>query len=462
MNGILDLVQLIATNIWIYGVTFLAILSVLVFVHEWGHYIVARLCGVRVETFSIGFGKEIYGFTDKHGTRWKFALIPLGGYVKMFGDTDPASAGHIDANSISESDRGHAFFAKSVGQRAAIVFAGPAINFIFAIILLAGLYSYVGKPMTPPVSVGIGVDSVAAKAGFEPLDKITSINGKSIESFDEVRRAVILALDTPLNFTVLRGDKTVEINVTPEKKTEVDRFGFKHERGYLGVVGPANGFDIGAISAVNGTKTNDDKDRTRALLLKAMGSGDQIKSFQITLKSPDKELPDTTMIIAATRAMNDHFNDSKSSEHDMLILGPRNNQDLKKLNPVSAIGTAIVETYRVSVDTLGALGQMIVGTRSANELGGIIRIGAIAGDMAERGMIAVITFTALLSINLGLINLFPIPMLDGGHLVFYGIEALRGKPLAEHIQEYAFRFGLVILVCFMVFANLNDIIQLLL
>ena len=462
MNGILDLVQLVATNIWIYGVTFLAILSVLVFVHEWGHYIVARLCGVRVETFSIGFGKEIYGFTDKHGTRWKFALIPLGGYVKMFGDTDPASAGHVTEESIPQSERHHAFFAKSVGKRAAIVFAGPAINFIFAMILLAGLYGFVGKPMTPPISVGIGVDSVAAKAGFQPLDKITSINGQTIESFDEVRRAVILALDTPLNFTVLRGEKTVEINVTPEKKTEIDRFGFKHERGYLGVIGPANGFDISAISAVNGKKTNDDKDRTRAMLLKAMGKGDQVKSFQITLKSPDKDTPDTTMIIAASRAMNDHFNDKQSPEHDMLVLGPRNNQDLKKLNPFMAMGSAIVETYRVSVDTLGALGQMIAGTRSANELGGIIRIGAIAGDMAERGMIAVITFTALLSINLGLINLFPIPMLDGGHLVFYAVEALRGKPLSEQVQEYAFRFGLVILVCFMVFANLNDIIQLLL
>jgi regulator of sigma E protease len=462
MDGIFDLMGLVATNVWIYGVTFLLILSILVFVHEWGHYIVARMCGVRVETFSIGFGKEIFGKTDKHGTRWSFSLIPLGGYVKMFGDSDPASAGHVDSKTLSESDRSEAFFAKSVGKRAAIVFAGPAINFIFAIILFAGLYSFSGKPMTMPLVTGIEQGAAADQAGFLPNDKIVEINGKAIESFEQVRRTVILALDTPLEFKVLRDDKEILLSAIPEKRADEDRFGFKHERGYLGLIGASNGLAIESIIKVNGKSTKENPETTRALLQKAAGKADKFKPVTLTLKHPTDPKQNSTLKITLSQTMNPQFADTESKDFNVVYVGPRDNQEFKKMNPFEATITAVTETYRISVDTLGALGQMIIGVRSPNELGGIIRIGAMAGDMAERGLIAIVTFTALLSINLGLINLFPIPMLDGGHLTFYAVEAVRGKPLSERIQEYAFRFGLVILVCFMVFANLNDIIQLLL
>ena len=207
--------------------------------------------------------------------------------------------------------------------------------------------------------------------------------------------------------------------------------------------------------------TNNDPEIARALITRFAGTGDTKKDMVLTLKSA-KEGETSDLKVALSQNMNPQFKDSKAKDFNAVYAGPQQNLDFKKLNPLIAVGSAVQETYRVSVDTLGALGQMIVGVRSANELGGIIRIGAIAGEMSERGWIAIISFTALLSINLGLINLFPIPMLDGGHLTFYAIEALRGKPLSERVQEYAFRFGLVILVCFMVFANLNDIIQILL
>lgn len=461
MENLLDLVSLAAGNIWTYGITFLIILSILVFVHEWGHYIVARLCGVRVEDFSIGFGKELWGRTDKHGTRWKFALIPLGGYVKMYGDTDPASAGHVDSQNMSADDRKVAFFAKPVAQRAAIVFAGPAINFLFAIILFAGLYTFVGKPMTMPIVTGVEMGGAAAAAGFEPHDKIIAIDGKKIESFEQVRRSVILALDTPLTMTVLRDEKELSLNITPLKKVDEDRFGFKHERGYIGLISVGNALALESIVAVNGKLTNGNPDKIRELINRFAGKGDVKKEITLTLKSA-KEGETSDLKVALSKNMNPQFNDPNAKDYNALYAGPQQNLDFKKLNPITAFGSAVHETYRVSADTLGALGQMIIGVRSANELGGIIRIGAIAGEMSERGWIAIISFTALLSINLGLINLFPIPMLDGGHLTFYAIEALRGKPLSERIQEYAFRFGLVILVCFMVFANLNDIIQILL
>ncbi len=454
MDNIISFVQMAASNVGIYGVTFLVILGILVFVHEWGHYIVARLCGVRVETFSIGFGKELFGFNDKHGTRWKISLIPLGGYVKMFGDTDPASAGHVDAKEITSTEREGAFFAKPVAKRAAVVFAGPAINFIFAIIILAILYGFVGKPLTPPQAMGVEVGGAADIAGFKPHDIIKSINGKQIESFDNIKREVMLALDTPMNFVVERDGKEVDLVATPKKTLEKDRFGFSHEQGFLGLIGPANGVDVKSIAKINGKPVPKEIKKTRQILIQNL-------NHDLVLEMTGGK-PDSSMRVRPPADLNKHLDDSKDSEFNALILGVRPGDEVRKMNPVQAVYESVVDTGGIISDTLKAIGQMVTGTRSASELGGIIRIGALAGDMAERGMIALATFTALLSINLGLINLFPIPMLDGGHLLFYALEAMKGKPLSERTQEYAFRFGLVVLVCLMIFANLNDIIQLIL
>jgi len=459
MGSIFDIFQLIASNIWLYGGTFLIILSILVFVHEWGHYIVARLCGVKVEVFSIGFGKELFGWNDKHDTRWKFSLIPLGGYVKMFGDTDPASAGHTEGvkdgdkiRPFTSAEKEVAFYAKPVWKRALVVFAGPGINFLFAIILLFGLYAWQGQPITPPIASGIMVGQAADKAGFEPHDVILSINGEKIKRFEDVRRIVTVALDTPLKFEVERGGELMEINAVPKKETLEDRFGFKHSRGLIGIIGPGSGLHIDSIIAVNDAEVSDDT--RRAALLGAMGN-----TATITL---DRGETTDQIRINPFAANNEGLKTEGDPAFNSLIISESLDEVFVKEGVVGSLVSATQETWGVGASTLKALGQMFTGTRSATELGGIIRIGAIAGDMAQAGLIALITFTALLSINLGLINLFPIPMLDGGHLVFYAVEAIKGKPVPEKVQEYAFRVGFVMLMCLMVFANLNDLIQLVL
>lgn len=458
MNSIFDLVQLVASNVWLYGGTFILVLSVLVFVHEWGHYIVARMCGVKVETFSIGFGKELFGWTDKKDTRWKVSLIPLGGYVKMFGDTDPASAGHTDevkdgdkVRPFTAAEKKVAFYNKSVLQRSAIVFAGPLINFLFAIILLAGMYMSYGQPVTPPMASAVIEESAADMAGFKPHDQVLSIDGEKVKRFEDIRRIVMVALDTPLEFEVKRGEEIVTLTATPLKQELTDRFGFTHSRGMLGIIGPGNGIAIKNIVEVNGRPTKNEESVRSALIRNldrpttiALDRGEQTDILQIY---PSKEL-------------NKGLLDSESLDHGVLIVAGDKTEQLLEHGVVHSVGAAVGETWSITMSTLKAIGQIFTGTRSATELGGIIRIGAIAGDMAQAGFIALVTFTALLSINLGLINLFPIPMLDGGHLVFYGIEALRGKPVSEQYQEYAFRFGFFILIGLMLFTNLNDVVQL--
>lgn len=461
-TSILDWVQLIAQNAWLYGGAFLLVLGILVFVHEWGHYIVARMCGVNVESFSIGFGPEILGFDDKHGTRWKISVVPLGGYVKMFGDVDPASAHHSEEvedkktkqkRKLSEKEKLKAFFAKPVWQRAAIVFAGPAINFIFAIILLSGLYMTYGQPVTPPVAAAVIGGSAAEEAGFEPHDEIIAIDGEKVRRFEDVKRAVLIGLDTEQRFTINRQGKTIDIFAKPHVEEVEDHFGFKHSYGVLGIVSPGNGIHLNYITAVNG-QSFENHDDLRAYLLENMG-----QKIILTL---DRGEQTDTFAIQPFLNNNTALQEKDSEDFNHLTLAAAENEVLVSFGPVEAVIESVLETKQIIVSTLEALGQMVTGTRSASELGGIIRIGAIAGDMAKSGFVALVSFTALLSINLGLINLFPIPMLDGGHLVFYAVESVKGSPLSEEVQEYAFRLGLMLLIGVMIFANLNDIMQLIL
>ncbi len=442
MESLTDMIQLGLSNLWTYGASFLAVLGLLVFIHEWGHYIVARMCGVRVETFSVGFGKEIFGWTAKSGTRWKISLFPLGGYVKMFGDADPASAGSTDeiknedgtvVRRMTDEERSVAFFAKPVWKRALIVFAGPGINYLFAILVLSVLYMSIGRPTTPPIINGVEIGSAAEKVHFQPHDIITTMNGKPIDSFDQIRRKVMLTLDEEITFGVKRGDKELTISVTPQKITDTDRFGFVHERGYLGFIGPANGIDIAQITSINGKKTDADVEKTRALIQQNLDK-DIVVSTGVQRGEGSTEKQETKFFVHPPKELNAQLSVKSSKEHNALFLGAKPGDEVIRYNPVKSVGIAVGETYRITVETLKAIGQMFSGTRSTKELGGIIRIGAMAGDMAERGYISLIVFTALLSINLGMINLFPIPMLDGGHLLFYGIEAVRGKPIPEHVQ----------------------------
>lgn len=468
--NIFELLGLIQQNIFIYGGAFLFVLSLLVFIHEWGHYIVARWCGVKVEVFSIGFGKELFGWDDKKGTRWKLSLIPLGGYVKLFGDVDPASAGHSEevkddnteeARPLTPAERNVAFFAKPVWQRALVVFAGPAINYLFAVLVMAILFAWNGQPSTPPKVGAVIGGSAAQEAGFKPHDVIVSINGKAIDSFDLIRREVTIALDEELHYVVERDGQTLDIHARAKKMTQKDRFGFNQSRGLLGLTSPRQMIDLSAVKKINGQPVADDTPlddvvaRTQALLGQEM-------TIALEKKSDSAEPAFETYVIQPIESYNEHLTDPDHEDYGLLYLSDGEVKIFIKYNPLEAVVAAVKETRDVTMGTLSALGQIVSGTRSAKELGGIVRIGALAGDMAKQGVVALVLFSALLSINLGLINLFPIPLLDGGHLVFYAFEAILRRPVPERVQEYAFRFGLVFLVGVMAFTNINDIMQLIL
>ncbi|MCP5364095.1 MAG: RIP metalloprotease RseP [Hyphomicrobiales bacterium] len=355
-------------------IPFLFVLSVLVFVHELGHYFIARWCGVRVEVFSIGFGPELFGICDRAGTRWKFSVVPLGGYVKMFGEHDFED--DDDELEMSEDEKAVSFHHKSLRARTAIVSGGPAANFLFAIILWAGLFALVGMPK-PLAGVGtVQENSAAAEAGLQQGDTIRSINGVDVTWFEDVRTIVRVNPGVPLNLEVARGDSTLVIDATP-----------------TGTVAP-----------------DDASGRTMIGLL----------GF-----TPDV-----------------------------------NQLGYERVGPLTAVWAGIERTYSLTAQILSAIGQIITGQRTADELGGPLRIAQLSGEMAQGGAINLILFMAMLSINLGLINLFPIPMLDGGHLAFYAAEAVRGKPLDKRLQEYGFRFGLALVLLLMIFATWNDITSL--
>jgi len=357
----------------LYVGVFLMVLTVLVFVHELGHYLIARRNGVRVEVFSIGFGPELFGWWDKAGTRWKFSAIPLGGYVKMFGDSD-ASSGLPMAGiaRLTAAEREISFHHKPLGQRAAIVAAGPIANFLFAIIVLAVLFMTYGQPFTPAEVGQVLPGSAAEAAGIRAGDQIVSINGRSVERFEDVQQVVRLNPDVPMTMVVRRDGELVDLRVTPTRVEENNRLG-RTQVGQLGIRG-------GAAKYV-------------------------------------------------TR------------------------------DPASAVIRAVGETWNLSVTTLQAVWQMIVGTRGSEELGGPLRIAQLSGEVAQGGIVPLLWFMAVLSINLGLINLFPVPVLDGGHLLFYAAEAIRGKPLGQRAQEYGFRIGLALVLTLMVFATWNDLVH---
>lgn len=365
----------IVSALWTYVLPFLAIILVVVFVHELGHFLVARWNGVKVDVFSIGFGKELFGFHDRHGTRWRISMLPLGGYVKFFGDMDAASARQEDASGLSEEERKGAFQFKTVGQRAAIVFAGPAFNFLFAIVIFAAVFMAVGRPTTEPVIGGVVEGSAAASAGLLAGDRIVSIEGSAVKRFEDIQRLVPLYGTETMEIVIERDGQRQTVAATPDLREMTDAFGNTQMIPVLGI--------------------------------------------QVS----------------------------------------RANLVMEQLGPVEAVTGAVENTWSVTSATLVAFGQMIAGDRGTDDLGGPLRIAEYSGQAAQMGITNFVMFVAVLSINLGLINLFPIPLLDGGHLLFYGFERLRGRPLGERAQELGLRLGLVVVFGIMIFATWNDILR---
>lgn len=360
-------------SVWTAGLSFIILLTIVVFVHEMGHFLVGRWNGVRVEVFSIGFGRELFGFNDKHGTRWRVSMLPLGGYVKFFGDLDAASATGADESSFSDADRKVAFPCKSLWQKASIVFAGPAANFVFAALVFAVIFVVMGRPVTPAVVGEVYPNSAASEAGLQPGDRITAVEGNSVQHFEDVQRLVMLYGMQPMSVTVQRGDQSLTMLTHPHLV--------------------------------------DDK---------------------------GEKLPAPRLGIAISR--------------DAI--------DIERLGPVEALGAAVTHTWDITRMTVVSLGQMISGQRGTEDIGGPIRIAEFSGQAARDGILSFVMLIAVLSINLGLINLVPVPILDGGHLALYAIEGLRGRPLGERAQDIGAQLGFVLVIGLMIFATWNDILRL--
>lgn len=357
-------------------VPFIIVLTIVVFFHELGHFYVARRCGVAVEVFSVGFGRPLASWYDKHGTQWKIGWMPLGGYVKFLGDENAASAPDTEAlNKMDAKTRKNTLFDKPLGQRVAVVAAGPMANFLLAIIIFAGLYAILGQRVTDPVVGEVVAESAAERAGFQPGDLITAIDDTKVQTFAEVRRIVTVNADTELLFEIQRDGNMLLLPATPDWYLETDRFGNEFRIGRLGV---------------------------------SVGS------------------------------------DDANARH-------------VRYNPVTAVWMGVKESYFIIDQTFTVLGRIITGRESAESLGGPIRIAQLSGQAASLGLVALINLTAVLSVSIGLVNLFPIPMLDGGHLMFYAYEAVAGKPMPEKVQEVGMRIGLSLVLALFIFVTWNDI-----
>ncbi len=355
---------------------FLFVLTIVVFIHELGHFLVARWCGVKVKAFSIGFGREIFGFYDRYGTRWRFAWIPLGGYVKFLDDDNSASVPSKAAlENLTPAEREGAFQSQSLAGRSAIVAAGPVANFLLAIVIFALTFTFVGVQVTAPRVDELVADGAAASAGFKPGDVIVSIDGQAIETFADMQRIVSASADHELTFEVNRGGVLQKLKVTPTRREISDRFGNKLRVGVIGI-----------------------------------------------RRNP-------------TQA----------------------EWEFKRYGPIELVGLGVKETVFIITRTLSYLGDVVMGRESADQMRGPIGIAEISGQVASAGIVPLLNLTAVLSVSIGLINLFPIPLLDGGHLLFYLIEAVRRRPLSERTQEIGFRIGLAVVLMLMMFATWNDL-----
>lgn len=355
---------------------FILIVSFIVFIHEFGHFYIARLCGVKVEEFSIGFGKEMFGFYDKKGTRWKFCIFLIGGYVKMFGDGSAASNPDFKKiENFNKKEKSQSFIFKNVYQKIAIVAAGPLANFVLAIAIFTIIFRVNGISQALPIIDKVMKDSAAENSGIQSGDKILAINNEEIEDFSQVQQIIALGTEKDLTFTIARNDKVLNLKITPKIQKTVNIFGEETQKRIIGIT-----------------------------------SGEVVT---------------------------------------------------KDANIFQSFLKANSEVFNISKAILTGIGDLLTGKRSVKELGGPIKIAKYSGKSVDLGIFVVLWFMAMISINLGIINLLPLPALDGGHLVFYFYEAIFKKPMKKEVQEVAFRFGFAIILTLMIFTICNDVYQLL-
>ncbi len=444
---------------------FLFVLTIVVFIHEMGHFLVARWCGVKVQAFSIGFGREIWGFNDRHGTRWRLAWIPLGGYVKFVDDENGASVPSRDTlQRMSAEERQGAFQSKTIGQRSAIVAAGPIANFLLAIVIFAGIYTLVGAPFTSPRIEEVVAGGPAERAGFKSGDLVLSIDGRQIDSLQDMQRVISTNAEHPLAFEVERGGVRVKLNATPDRRDQPDGYGGSVRIGDLGLrrVMPPKIAEVlpDQPAAQGGLESGD--------VITAI-NGNPISNFQamqqIVSASPDQPLRfdvdrnGQRLVLTVTPTGRDRAGENGATTK-VGVIGVRSggfDTEYRRLGPGEAIWRGVQETYFIIARTLGYLKNVVVGRESPDQVGGVFRIADVSGQVAASGFIPLLNLTAILSVSIGLLNLFPIPLLDGGHLMFYLMEAIRRKPLSERTQEIGFRIGLSVVLMLMIYATFNDL-----
>ena len=357
--------------VWFILIAFVCAIGPLVFFHEFGHYVVGRLFGVGAEVFSIGFGREIVGWTDRQGTRWKVGWLPLGGFVRFVGDMNPASAPEVTGVDVPEADRARSFHHKPVWQRFLIVLAGPMANFLLAIVIFAAFFAILGFPQTPSLVHAVAPGGAAERAGLAPGDRIVAVNGRATDSFEDLASFVALRPNHQVSIEFVRDGERRRVPARVASEVQTDRFGQRFEIGRLGVFAPGRAF--------------------------------------------------------------------------------------VQLSPLELLPTAAGYTVKTTRSMIDGLWQIISGRRSVKDLGGPLKIAQIAGQQASLGAFEFIQLLAFFSINLGFINLLPVPMLDGGHLLFYGIEAVRRRPVSLRVQDWAFRGGLAFILALLVFTTVNDL-----
>jgi regulator of sigma E protease len=361
-----------------YVIPFIFVLSIVVFFHELGHFLVGRWCGVKIDAFSIGFGPEIFGFVDRKQTRWRIGALPLGGYVKFHGDANGASMPDAAATAaMSAEEKAVSFATQKVWKRALIVVAGPVANFLLAIVIFSGVFFFYGRGIMAPRIASVMPGEAAATAGFQPGDVIVSIDGSPISSWEDMQRVVQISSDVPLTFVVRRGDADKTLVATPQAR-EIDTPFGKNRTGLLGIVA-----------------SQDPKDWR-----------------------------------------------------------------VQHYNIVDSVKNGAGETWFFVARTGEFVGGLFSGRESADQISGPMGIARVSGEAAKIGFSALLWLAAVLSVSIGLINLVPVPLLDGGHLLYYGVEVLRGRPMSERAQEMGFRLGLGLVVALMLFATFNDILHL--
>jgi regulator of sigma E protease len=371
----MDYIGLIGGGLWTYIVPFLVVLTIVVFIHELGHFLAARACGIDVSAFSIGFGPELIGWNDRRGTRWKVCALPLGGYVKFVDDENAASMPDRAAlDALTPEERGRTFQGKPVWQRAIVVAAGPLANFILSIAIFAAVYAGEGRRVLLPYVAEVIPNSAAEAAGIKAGDRIVSVDGQPVAYFDEIVRRVVGSAGQVMTIGLERGGETLQVTLTPRQSAEQTSLGVQR-RGLIGI----------------------------------RGAPDKVETLSYT--------------------------------------------------PLEAVGEAAKQNWLIAEQTFGFFGRLFTGRENIDQISGLGRIAQASGETAKLGLVSLIVWTAFISTSIGILNLLPIPVLDGGHLVFYAIEALRGRPVPERAQEYGFRIGLALVLMLMIVANGNDVMH---